>query len=175
MSGTFNCPTCGAPLDYPGSGETLRCPYCSNSVIVPPEIRPQANAIPLVPEVFKEVARLARSDQKIEAVKLYRQITNKGLKEAVDAVEAIGAGGTIPQPQKPSQGSKVKAFLVACAILLFFLGIASIFPLVYIPIGIDAWQSNEIGGAIGAFFAAGIWAIVWGGFGCFIFYFLVSF
>lgn len=38
----FNCPNCGAPLDYPGSGTTMRCPYCESSVVVPAEIRTQA-------------------------------------------------------------------------------------------------------------------------------------
>jgi outer membrane protein assembly factor BamB/DNA-directed RNA polymerase subunit RPC12/RpoP len=47
----FNCPNCGAPLDYPGTGATMRCPYCETSVVVPKEIRGEAvkasNAVPL--------------------------------------------------------------------------------------------------------------------------------
>jgi len=39
MTEAFECPHCGAPLDYPGTGETMRCPFCGNSVIVPPELR----------------------------------------------------------------------------------------------------------------------------------------
>ena len=40
MAKTFNCPNCGAPLDYKETGElTLRCPFCNNSVIVPEELR----------------------------------------------------------------------------------------------------------------------------------------
>lgn len=38
----FNCPNCGAPLDYPGTGATMRCPYCDTSVVVPAEMRNQA-------------------------------------------------------------------------------------------------------------------------------------
>jgi hypothetical protein len=47
MSKTFKCPSCGGPLDYAG-GEalTVRCPFCSNSVIVPPELRSQQAAPP---------------------------------------------------------------------------------------------------------------------------------
>jgi outer membrane protein assembly factor BamB/uncharacterized Zn finger protein (UPF0148 family) len=37
----FNCPNCGAPLDYNGAGATMRCPYCETSVVVPAELRPQ--------------------------------------------------------------------------------------------------------------------------------------
>jgi hypothetical protein len=34
----FQCPACGAGLDDPGQGATLRCPYCSTSVVVPQEL-----------------------------------------------------------------------------------------------------------------------------------------
>jgi uncharacterized Zn finger protein (UPF0148 family) len=45
MNKTFNCPNCGAPIDYLESGElTVRCPFCNNSVIVPEELRPAAPA-----------------------------------------------------------------------------------------------------------------------------------
>lgn len=36
-----------------------------------------------------EIRRLMQANQKIEAIKLYRQITGVGLKEAKDAVEAL--------------------------------------------------------------------------------------
>ncbi len=37
---TFNCPACGAPLEYKGGPETtIRCPFCSNEVVVPPDVR----------------------------------------------------------------------------------------------------------------------------------------
>jgi len=42
MSTKFDCPSCGAPLDYDGGPDyTIRCPFCNNSVIVPEELRPQ--------------------------------------------------------------------------------------------------------------------------------------
>jgi len=38
---SFNCPNCGAPLEYhDGDPSTIRCPFCSTSVIVPQELRP---------------------------------------------------------------------------------------------------------------------------------------
>lgn len=50
MSATFKCPSCGGPLDYDDSAAlTVRCPFCSNSVIVPEELRspwPAAAATP---------------------------------------------------------------------------------------------------------------------------------
>ena len=41
----FNCPNCGAPLDYQGTGATMRCPYCETSVVVPAELRPRAKPV----------------------------------------------------------------------------------------------------------------------------------
>ena len=40
MIQTFACPSCGGPLEYRGGHDkTIRCPFCSNSVIVPKELR----------------------------------------------------------------------------------------------------------------------------------------
>ncbi len=51
MSTTFKCPSCGGPIDYealsPSTGTpslTVRCPYCSSSVVVPEELRVQPTA-----------------------------------------------------------------------------------------------------------------------------------
>ncbi|MBI5715688.1 MAG: ribosomal protein L7/L12 [Chloroflexi bacterium] len=41
---------------------------------------------------LKEVKRLAQSGRMIDAIKLYREITNAGLKEAKDAVESLQRG-----------------------------------------------------------------------------------
>lgn len=37
-----------------------------------------------------EVVALVRNDRKIQAIKVYREITGEGLKEAKDAVERLG-------------------------------------------------------------------------------------
>src|SRR3972149_4772492 len=93
MPQTFNCPNCGAPLDYPGGSEaTVRCPYCNNSVIVPAELRgPErpgvgSSRISDRVEGMADVRRLLESGNKIEAIKRFREIANVGLKEAKDAV-----------------------------------------------------------------------------------------
>jgi hypothetical protein len=44
MTQLFNCPACGAGLDYEGDSATVECPYCHNSVVVPAEIRQPAVA-----------------------------------------------------------------------------------------------------------------------------------
>ena len=40
---TFNCPNCGAQLEYQGGNTSLACPYCGNSVVVPADLQ-QAHA-----------------------------------------------------------------------------------------------------------------------------------
>jgi LSD1 subclass zinc finger protein len=45
MAKSFNCPNCGAPLDFPGGSiTTVRCPFCHNTIIVPEEIRTVAKS-----------------------------------------------------------------------------------------------------------------------------------
>ncbi|MGA9772107.1 MAG: NHL repeat-containing protein [Blastocatellia bacterium] len=40
MIESFDCPSCGGPLEYKGGNDkTTRCPFCLNSVIVPKELR----------------------------------------------------------------------------------------------------------------------------------------
>jgi ribosomal protein L7/L12 len=236
LTATFNCPSCGAPLDYNGTGETMRCPYCNTSVIVPETLRPAASSAPgasrgVLPDQMLAVSRLALAGNKIEAIKMYRQMTNCSLVDAKAAVEAIQAGQPLPplrvspasgaqvpgsaaltSAQKdailqlvqanqkieaiklyrqltgvglkeakdsveamagtaglPAQsGGSIQSRILKVVIGLFFLGLASIFPIVFIPMGIDAWQANEIGGAIGAFIGAGVWAVAWGGIGLLI-------
>lgn len=46
-------------------------------------------AIKLPEDVESRIAGLLHDRQKIEAIKLYRQVTNAGLKDAKDAVEAM--------------------------------------------------------------------------------------
>ena len=42
---TFECPNCGASLDYhAGDDPTIRCQYCSTSVVVPEELRSQVQS-----------------------------------------------------------------------------------------------------------------------------------
>ena len=114
MTQTFECPSCGAPLDYkPGDSSTIHCPFCNTSVIVPNSLHasdaPQAQ--PVLPvkstdqasdqaRILNEITLLARSDKKIQAIKLYRMIYRVGLVEAKDAVEALERGESI-QPPNP--------------------------------------------------------------------------
>src|SRR3954470_958292 len=44
MIETLQCPTCGAPLDYDPqtSAETVRCPFCANTAVLPRSARTAA-------------------------------------------------------------------------------------------------------------------------------------
>jgi outer membrane protein assembly factor BamB/DNA-directed RNA polymerase subunit RPC12/RpoP len=57
----FNCPNCGAPLDYTGTGATMRCPYCDTSVVVPTELRPRVVVTPEVEELPEITTRLGET------------------------------------------------------------------------------------------------------------------
>ncbi|MFZ6027228.1 MAG: ribosomal protein L7/L12 [Chloroflexota bacterium] len=98
MPETFQCPACGAPLDVRASASTtIRCPYCNNAVIVPEALRSSTSEPPvankaIAPAHIQEIVAIARSGNKIEAIKRYRQLTGVGLKEAKEAVEALADG-----------------------------------------------------------------------------------
>lgn len=111
MPTSFNCPMCAAPLDLSGGDAlTMRCPYCSNTIIIPEEVRGRRddNArsagapamgefTPIIDQALKvaEVARLVNGGNKIAAIKLYREIFGGSLKEAKDAVEMMQTGQPI--------------------------------------------------------------------------------
>jgi sugar lactone lactonase YvrE len=112
---------CAAPLDFPGGGAvTMRCPYCENSVIIPEELRrggfspgtreAQGSGgafAPVINQALKiaEVAQLARSGNKIAAIKLYRETFGGGLKEAKESVEKIERGEPISFTQTTIEGA----------------------------------------------------------------------
>jgi len=57
MPESFDCPRCGAPLQYnaeqDGNKETITCPYCGESVIVPESLRQHNQEAIALGEVFK--------------------------------------------------------------------------------------------------------------------------
>jgi ribosomal protein L7/L12 len=108
----FQCPACGANLSYDGGPElSFPCQFCGTSVIVPESLRPQRAAPSSTPaagggladmaqlaggrlplEKLAEMKRLAQSGQKIEAIRIYREVFGVGLREAKEAVEQLEAG-----------------------------------------------------------------------------------
>jgi sugar lactone lactonase YvrE len=112
MAETFNCPNCGAPLDYKGNDPIIRCPYCSTSVVVPDNLRskPSFSSQPhnftlsgsgdmgaLIQKArrIKEVKDLAQSGKTEQAITLYREITDSSHHDASAAVQALAEGRPI--------------------------------------------------------------------------------
>jgi hypothetical protein len=112
MTDTFNCPKCGAPLDYQGSDPIIRCPYCNGSVVVPDNLRskPAFSSQPhnftlsgvgdmagLINQArrFKEVKDLAQAGNMAEAERIYSEITGQSPEIAQTAVQALANGQPI--------------------------------------------------------------------------------
>ena len=58
-------------------------------------------------QVEAEIRALLAARQKINAIKVYRQVTGAGLKQAKEAVEAIEAGGTLDAGLFTSQENQI--------------------------------------------------------------------
>jgi len=87
--------------------KTGAAPAAGRAAPATPAAPPSTTAIPVVrtapralsPEAAAEIDRLVAAEQKIQAIKVYREHTGVGLKEAKDAVEAWqpGSGASAPQ------------------------------------------------------------------------------
>ena len=67
-------------------------------------------------ELATQIVALVQAGKKIEAIKLYRQRTDLGLKESMDAVEAMVAGeavvgGKVAPPAPPGTDAEVAALI----------------------------------------------------------------
>jgi len=90
--------------DHNNPAGTDRCQHCGSWIeqAVPSELAGQETKtdpeerIPQQPDSFEgRILLLMQTGKKIEAIKIYRQETGSGLKEAKDAVEALAAGQPI--------------------------------------------------------------------------------
>lgn len=159
MPEKFDCPSCGAPLDVPeDAGATLRCPYCSASVVVPQALRGDDDEVLKIdlrglragnPSVTTQsnldlgpddpILQALRDGNKIEAIRLYRERTGVGLKDAKDAVEALqtglaAAGQNFTPPafaetstpaNQPVRRAGCLIFIIMTLVVLLIGGIAS--------------------------------------------------
>lgn len=110
MADIFTCPSCGAPIQYDGDGATVRCPFCSQIIIVPEALRESApsttvpsplaagqfgSLIPSQATGMVAVMQALKRGNRLEAIKHYRATFAVGLKEATDAVKAIESGQAV--------------------------------------------------------------------------------
>ncbi len=110
MAESFECPKCGAPLSYNAREqdytETMACPYCGNSIIVPAQLRVRP---PATPAAQVEVINLTSSSSESYAG---RQTYRTG----PTAVSEVGKGG----------GKTVVGCLVAIFLLMGIFGAGSV-------------------------------------------------
>jgi DNA-directed RNA polymerase subunit RPC12/RpoP len=129
MSQTFQCPNCGAPLDYDGGLDpVIPCPYCKSTVVVPEELhtaQPGSSTFtasagtaldnllqPEQIERLREIGRLVRQGQKVEAVNLYREMLGTELQDAKDAIDQLTTipGQPVSSARRAGRGGNPPGF-----------------------------------------------------------------
>jgi ribosomal protein L7/L12 len=99
------CPFC----DHKNPPGATHCAECKAELLSSSDVDGGA-AAPESHSLSGRVLALVRDGRKIEAIKLYRDITGAGLKEAKDAVEALERDGSLPT--KPNGSSAGDADIV---------------------------------------------------------------
>ena len=93
MTESFRCPSCSAPLEFEGK-PVQKCRFCGGNVIVPAHVIQSSPSFggagrldfgdlsSLTGKALKiaEIQRLIQSNQKIHAIKLFRETFGVGLK-----------------------------------------------------------------------------------------------
>jgi ribosomal protein L7/L12 len=88
------CIFCGH-VNPPSSDSCENCAAAIDAAVIVPTPQPPT----ITPEVFDELHRLLALDQKIEAIKVYREATGASLADAKAAVELVQSHGH-PSPGK---------------------------------------------------------------------------
>ncbi|MBL9094727.1 MAG: ribosomal protein L7/L12 [Planctomycetaceae bacterium] len=114
------CPICG----FENARGAARCDKCKawlvQSAELPPPVGsapapavPKSAAAAIDPEMVDEILALVRDGRKIEAIRIFRETTGCGLREAKDAVEAMEAGrqtlseGRVPPPPATMEENEI--------------------------------------------------------------------
>lgn len=99
----LKCPACGGPVDPPSGQSSMKCPYCSNAIVIPESLRTKektqeaANVFSSVDyssmvgygKQWGEVVALAQSGNKDEAIKKYIALTGQSESSARYTVDAL--------------------------------------------------------------------------------------
>ncbi|MCZ2391690.1 MAG: ribosomal protein L7/L12 [Acidobacteria bacterium] len=106
---SLKCPTCNAPLEITDASQQIDvCEFCGNRILLSPSVHQEEHSEPFPGGLLeqarnlKRIKELARSGNKIEAIKLFRETFGVGLKEAKDAVEMLDAGKPVVFTQTSS-------------------------------------------------------------------------
>ena len=156
----LECPNCGAPIDFAGS-VTTTCPFCNSHLELTdegvktagtlsagaPSVRVEPPAGP--PGIDQEqIRQLVRDGNKIRAIKLYREQTGAGLRDAKDAVEAIERGEApavpIEQQYRPTayssrRANRSRVGCLGCLPLLVFIGLCAGFIMLSSQVMFRVW------------------------------------
>ncbi|NJM53963.1 MAG: hypothetical protein HC846_11600 [Blastocatellia bacterium] len=105
MLQVIKCPSCAAPLECDGDAFE-KCDFCGSQVAVNQNNVFSENSFGFEgllrnAHQLKEILRLARNGNKIEAIRRYRETFGVGLKEAKDAVERLERGESVSFPKRP--------------------------------------------------------------------------
>jgi ribosomal protein L7/L12 len=99
----LQCPNCGAQVNFAGRTQTT-CSFCRSQLYFSADGIKVSSVLsdllegkpaPAAGVDIDQIQQLTRAGKKIEAIKLVREQTGLGLKEARDAVEAIERGETV--------------------------------------------------------------------------------
>jgi len=93
----LQCPNCGAPVDFAGSAQAT-CLFCQSKLYFTPEgvkaesvLNDTLEGKPATAGIdLSGIQEQLRAGKKIEAIKLYREQTGLGLKEAKDFIDSLG-------------------------------------------------------------------------------------
>ncbi|HRH41893.1 MAG TPA: hypothetical protein PKY82_09635 [Pyrinomonadaceae bacterium] len=99
MLKVIKCPSCAAPLECDGDAFE-KCVFCGSQIAVTPDNSFSENAVGFDGMLknahkLKEVLRLVRGGNKIEAIKLYRETFHCSLSEAKNAVDRLESGQSV--------------------------------------------------------------------------------
>ncbi len=156
----MECPNCGAPIDFGGSATTT-CPFCNSHLAltddgvkaagVPSAGTPGGQVEPSASPSgidLEQIRQLVRAGNKIGAIKLYREQTGAGLREAKDAVEAIERAEaptaafeqqSHPTTYRARRANTSRAGCLGCLPLLVFIGLCAGFIMLSSQVMFRVW------------------------------------
>lgn len=166
MAKTFNCVACGRPLIFQGS-TTQTCLHCGANIIVPAQVFQDMKPVEPVaaearlpgmqsaytfPEtgmdataksqLLSELGRLLHQEQKLQAIKVFREATGSSLADSLETINRLETGDTsLFNDLTDSVGSKDPNravnvnrpnYLVSFLIYIFILGLTVLGVLIFI-------------------------------------------